>query len=51
MSAFNTLSKQLAVALKPEHCVGYWAADRGLDTGSIEQNPMHMASFYKDTGN
>jgi len=54
----NLVSKQIArftglSARKPAHCAGYWVETNtpALGSNSIEQDPMHTASFYKDTGN
>jgi len=57
MFGFNsTLSKQHTLAAvsfettAKRLCVGYWAI-AGLNPTSIKQDPMKMASFYKESGN
>jgi len=52
-----TLSHQKAFAAtvvrKSAVCNGYWLETGafGTNPNSIEQDPMHMASFYKESGN
>jgi hypothetical protein len=54
----STVTQQNAfaatLARKPAHCFGYWLEATLFGTAgsnSIEQDPMQMASFYKDSSN